>query len=271
MSNYKYTLTNVNLRTEKSTKSDVIEVIPKNTKLEILDEEENWYKAIYNGKQGYIDRDYISISKYPWTNLKLRESESTSAKEILIIPKKSKVQVISTNGKWSKVIYDDKEGYVSNYYLSDDGNTGHSIDYSEFYKDMSKFINDNNIKSSSDFCVVTDLRNKYTYIFKKDNNIWRELYKWICTIGKPQTPTIKGTFYITGRKSGFGTDKYSVKYATRIKGAYYYHSILYNSAGTYVIDGRLGMALSHGCIRLETSNAKWIYENIVDGTTVIIH
>ena len=31
------------------------------------------------------------------------------------------------------------------------------------------------------------------------------------------------------------------------------------------------MALSHGCIRLDTDNAKWIYENIPDNTTVIIH
>ncbi|MBE6050461.1 MAG: hypothetical protein E7214_07350 [Clostridium sp.] len=57
----------------------------------------------------------------------------------------------------------------------------------------------------------------------------------------------------------------------RIKDGYYYHSILYNSTGAYIIDGRLGKALSHGCIRLETNNAKWIYENIPDDTTVIIH
>lgn len=271
MSNYKYTLTNVNLRTNKSTNAVVIEVIPKDSKIEILDQEENWFKAIYNNKQGYVNRDYISISKYPWTNLKLRENESTSSKELLIIPKKSRVQVISTNGKWSKVIYDDRVGYVSNYYLSDDGNNVKGIDYNNFYKNMVDFLNDNNIKSTSDFCLVTDLKNKYTYILKKGNKTWSEQFKWPCTVGKPETPTIKGVFYITGRKPGFGTDKYSVKYATRIKGAYYYHSILYNSSGSYVIDGRLGLALSHGCVRLETSNAKWIYENIVDGTTVIIH
>lgn len=46
------------------------------------------------------------------------------------------------------------------------------------------------------------------------------------------------------------------KYATRIKYGYYYHSILYDSTGSYIIDGRLGMALSHGCIRLDTDNAK---------------
>lgn len=32
---------------------------------------------------------------------------------------------------------------------------------------MIKFVNENNIKSTSDYLIVTDLRNKYTYIFRK--------------------------------------------------------------------------------------------------------
>ena len=97
------------------------------------------------------------------------------------------------------------------------------------------------------------------------------MYKYRSTVGKPSTPTITGIFNISGRKSSFRTNEYQVKYATRIKDGYYYHSILYDSTGSYIIDGRLGMALSHGCIRLDTDNAKWIYENIPDNTTVIIH
>lgn len=40
---------------------------------------------------------------------------------------------------------------------------------------------------------------------------------------------------------------------------------------TKVKDGRLGMRLSHGCVRLAIENAKWIYDNIPSGTTVIIY
>lgn len=145
-----------------------------------------------------------------------------------------------------------------------------SFNYKNFNINMLLFVNENNIKSSTDYLITTSLKQRYTYIFKKINDKWVQQYKWRCTVGKPSTPTIKGLFYITGRKTGFGTEEYSVKYATRIIGAYYYHSILYDKTGRYVIDGRLGMALSHGCIRLLTSNAKWIYDNIPDGTTVII-
>ena len=33
---------------------------------------------------------------------------------------------------------------------------------------------------------------------------------------------------------------------------------------------KLGTPASHGCIRLAVKNAKWLWENITDGTTVVI-
>lgn len=145
------------------------------------------------------------------------------------------------------------------------------VNYTNFNTNMIDFVTENQIVSPTDYLITTSLKNKYTYIFKNVNNKWDLLYKWSCTVGKPSTPTVKGIFNIAGRKPGFGTANYWVKYATRIIGNYYYHSILYNSTGKFVIDGRLGMALSHGCIRLATENAKWIYDNIPDKTTVIIN
>ena len=73
-------------------------------------------------------------------------------------------------------------------------------------------------KAQHNNLIVTDLKNKYTYIFKKDNGVWTQLYKWQSTVGKPATPTIKGRFYINGRKPSFGTDEYLVKYANENKG-----------------------------------------------------
>lgn len=146
-----------------------------------------------------------------------------------------------------------------------------SLDYKNFYTDITKFVNDNKITSISKYILVTDLKNRYTYVFIKNNNTWGILYKWPCTVGKTSTPTVQGVFYVNGRKPYFGTSAYRVKYATRIVNSYYYHSVLYDQSGTNIIDGRLGMALSHGCIRLKTENAKWIYENISDKTKVIIH
>ncbi|HCQ88771.1 MAG TPA: hypothetical protein DIU45_02140, partial [Clostridium sp.] len=48
-----------------------------------------------------------------------------------------------------------------------------------------------------------------------------------------------------------------------------FHSILYNLDGS-IRDGRLGMAISNGCVRLALENAKWIYDNIPEGTAIHI-
>ena len=37
------------------------------------------------------------------------------------------------------------------------------------------------------------------------------------------------------------------------------------------MDGRVGIALSHGCVRLKIENAKWIYDNIPSRTTVVVY
>ena len=270
---YKYPIKNVNLREGKSTNSKIITVIPKMSKIELIDGEEEWLKVRYNNLEGYVYNENISTSLYPWSNVRLREKPSLLGKIITTVPKNARVQLIETTGDWSKVIYDDKEGYINSKYLSNDGKKSSWINYKLFNSDMTGFVNDNNFTSTSSYLLITNLKNRETFVFSKDKNNakWIQLYKYKCTIGKPSTPTITGTFYIAGRKPYFGTDKYRVKYATRIIGAYYYHSILFDSRGVKVIDGRLGEALSHGCIRLDTANAKWIYENIPDGTTVFIH
>lgn len=268
----KYTLANTNLREEKSTSSNIITVIPAGAMVQVIDAEEDWYEVLYNGQRGYVYSDYLSKTKYTWTDVTLRSYPSAESNPVTVLYPKSRVQVLSVNGDWSHVMYDNQEGYIFSYFLSDDGNPPEGYDFEYFYTDMKKFVNDNQIKSPTTNLITTDLENKLTYIFEKDDNgSWKLLYTWSCTIGKPSTPTIKGTFYVSGRKPYFGSDTYRVKYATRIQGAYYYHSILFNANGTEIIDDRLGMALSHGCIRLAVDNAQWIYDNVLDKTTIIIN
>lgn len=269
---YKYTLANLNLREGKSTSSNIISVIPAGSRVTVIDGEEDWYEVIYNNQRGYVYNEYLSQTKFTWTDVTLRSYPSSESNPVTVLPHKSMVQVLSVNGDWSHVMYNNDEGYIFSYFLSDDGNPPEGYDFTNFNTDMTKFVNDNNIKSPTKNLIVTNLENKFTYIFEKDsNNNWILLYKWICTIGKPSTPTIKGTFYVSGRKPYFGSSTYRVKYATRIRGSYYYHSILFNAQGTEIIDDRLGLALSHGCIRLAVDNAQWIYDNILDTTTIIIN
>ena len=271
--NYKYTLRNLNLRSTKSTsENNIITVIPAGSKVKVLDAAEDWYEVIYNNQKGYVYNTSLSTTKYTWTDVLFRSFPTSESNPVGLVPSKSRVQILKSNGDWDHVIYNDKEGYIFNYFLSDDGNPPGGYDFEYFNTDMARFVNENNIKSPTINLIVTNLTNKLTYVFKKsDNNQWDLLYKWSCTVGKPETPTIKGTFYVTGRKPYFGSDSYRVKYATRIRGSYYYHSVLFNAQGTEIINDTLGEALSHGCIRLAVENAQWIYDNVLDTTTVVIN
>lgn len=145
------------------------------------------------------------------------------------------------------------------------------LDYSKFESSIIEFANSNKILSQTDYLIITSIKDRLTYILENKSDTWLISYKWSCTVGKPSTPTIKGIFSVGVKYESIGGDDVSVKYATNINGQYYYHSILYDKNGNYVYDDRLGVAISHGCIRLATQNAKWIFENVPNETTIVIH
>ncbi|EKQ57000.1 MULTISPECIES: L,D-transpeptidase [unclassified Clostridium] len=133
------------------------------------------------------------------------------------------------------------------------------------------YVNTNNISSATDYLIWVNLSNFKVNIYKGSTNKWNLLHSYLCTIGKPSTPTPKGTFTVGIKGLYFGVNKgYKCWYYTQFKGNYLFHSIIYNLDGS-VRDGRLGMRLSDGCIRLAKENAKWIYDNIPQGTKVVIN
>ena len=145
-----------------------------------------------------------------------------------------------------------------------------AYNYDKFDTNMTAFVRENNIQSNTGYLVITSLKNKVTYIYEYKNG-WELEYKWSSTVGKPSTPTIKGVFSVGIKYPAIGDNTSSVKYATNIVDDYYYHSIIYDAKGLNIKDDRLGVAISHGCIRLATSSAKWIYDNIPEGTPIIIN
>lgn len=59
----------------------------------------------------------------------------------------------------------------------------------------------------------------------------------VCSSGKTYTPTVKVNFTVGAK-------------------------------GERIIDGTLGVPVSHGCVRLATENVKFIYDNITAGTAI---
>ncbi|WP_312288476.1 GH25 family lysozyme, partial [Terrisporobacter sp.] len=103
------TTANVNFRKSASTSSSIIETIPKNTTVEVVDKSTSgWYKVKYKGNTGYVSKDYVKLNgsgsddntppssseKGVTTgNLNFRKGASTSSSIIETIPKNTTVEV----------------------------------------------------------------------------------------------------------------------------------------------------------------------------------
>lgn len=148
----KVTGNSVRLRKEANTKSSILETISKNTEVEVLSEEENWYKVSYNDKEGYIHKDYLKVEEQVEETTTIEESNSEdtekseevqeevieekvelgdklnndskvyltacySASEIGNIAKGTKVTLEKTIGNWTYISTDEVYGWVPNYKL----------------------------------------------------------------------------------------------------------------------------------------------------------
>ena len=129
------------------------------------------------------------------------------------------------------------------------------------------------IWSDTNWLLVVDTNKCTMGVYYWSSGRWQLQYYWYCSPGKPSTPTVKGQFTVGNR--GYYFDSYGVRcfYWTQFYGNYLFHSVLYaqTSSPQYISDGRTGMQLSHGCVRLDLDNAYWIYANIPRGTKVWVY
>lgn len=134
---------------------------------------------------------------------------------------------------------------------------------------IEQYINSKNFSSKTNYFIWIDIPNQRVNIFTGSNNNWELVKSMICSTGKSYTPTVKGNFSVGAKGSYFIADGGArCKWYTQIKGNYLFHSVLYDNKGERIIDGTLGVPVSHGCVRLATENAKFIYDSIPAGTAI---
>ena len=128
--------------------------------------------------------------------------------------------------------------------------------------------------STTPYLILVDTAEHKVGVFSGGGNGgWRRIHFWDCANGAPATPTVKGSFTVGIRGYYFDSSNARCFYYTQFYGNYLFHSTLYYQYPTpsHPMDSRLGMALSHGCVRLQLDNAKWIHDNIPWGTKVVVY
>ena len=129
---------------------------------------------------------------------------------------------------------------------------------------MSDIANNSGFTSGTSYLILVSRSRHEVGVFRGSFNNWNCIKFWSCVTGAPSTPTITGEYRTTGfKRTNLSTDT-RARWCTQINGGYFFHSILASNS-------ELGDSQSHGCIRLAVENAKWIYDNIWQGTKVYIY
>lgn len=138
------------------------------------------------------------------------------------------------------------------------------------------------------FYIVLDVKSQIVFVYEKDENgeYTRLVRCFLCSSGRtepenPEDPEDKGTPTPTGvwrmgarerfgKFAAFGGEY--ARYWTQIVGGNYFHSIMFGKREVTALKsgafGRLGNAVSHGCVRLYVEDAKWLYYYACPGTRV---
>lgn len=122
--------------------------------------------------------------------------------------------------------------------------------------------------SNTNWLILCDTTRNQVCIYWGSKGNWRLQKNWTCTTGAWDTPTVLGQYTVGAKGHVFGSG-FSCYYYTQSCGNYLFHSVTYYQNTFNIMDGRLGVNLSHGCVRLQIDNAKWIYDNIPSGTKVV--
>jgi len=96
-----------------------------------------------------------------------------------------------------------------------------------------------------------------------------------CSGGTAESPTVTGTFVTSQKIYSAWISKFNMGayYWVRFYGSYLFHSVPFDKNWNMIVEeaNKIGTPASHGCIRMTLEDAKWFYEKLPLGITVIIH
>lgn len=128
------------------------------------------------------------------------------------------------------------------------------------------------------YAIMVDRENQIvTVVERNEMGVYSKVVdQYICSTGASRSWTPEGVHYLTKstRKEWryFPTSNCYIRYAVRIYGNYFFHSVLYNRESLSSLNSKsykqLGTRASHGCIRMLDEDAHWLSDNCAAGTLV---
>ncbi|MGN0106461.1 MAG: stalk domain-containing protein [Hominilimicola sp.] len=129
-------------------------------------------------------------------------------------------------------------------------------------------VNRDGIGSKTNYLVWVSKHEYKVRVYEGQQYTWSLMKEFPCALGAWDTPTITGQFeYI--ERTRWDYPGYYVGPVLRFYNGYALHSTLLNYNGTEY-DGRVGVNISHGCVRLHPQDINWIADTIPFGTRIYI-
>ena len=129
------------------------------------------------------------------------------------------------------------------------------------------------------FHLVVDVTNQIVTVYARDEEgeYTVPVKEMMCSSGTRENPSDIGDWTLSGYKVTwcfFPKWGDYARYWTRINNGIAFHSVIYNTVSERDLSvksyKRLGNRASHGCVRLQVADAKWIYDYVDAGTVVTI-
>ncbi len=158
-----------------------------------------------------------------------------------------------------------------NTYYSDDGCILNlSIGYSTKGQTWDEQrMNSSGVKSDTNYLIWVS-KSEYTIrVYTGSKGSWRRINSFPCAIGAPGTPTCEGVYKYYQRQNSWNYSSYYVGPVMRFNGGYAIHSTLLRYDGV-PYDNRVGVKISHGCVRVRPEGINWLDANIPLYTTVYV-
>ncbi len=173
------------------------------------------------------------------------------------------VSYTDPNGKTWKGWTDRWSCYIPDDTITTDG----SLDYSDAVKEG--FVDLMGYDSKTEYMVWLSRYTQKVIVFQGSKGNWTVIKTFSCSSGENNTPTPEGVYEIYTRTGRWNFDYYYVDDVSIFSGGHAFHTILMNYDGT-VYDGRVGIPLSHGCVRMLPEDCLYIY-NLPIGTRVVVY
>ncbi len=145
--------------------------------------------------------------------------------------------------------------------------TDGDLDYPDAVKEG--FVDLRGYESETQYLVWVSRYTQKVIVYQGEKGNWDVIRTFPCSSGKNSTITPEGIFKIYRHSNRWNFDEYYVTTISIFNGDHAFHTVTYNYDGSFN-DSRVGIPLSHGCIRMLPEDCRYIQE-LPLGTTVIIY